>query len=105
MIKVSLGIIEGYEDGSFRPNNDFSRAAFAKLLALSFDMETYTGSESKYYDLGSSNWAYNYVMTADKYLTYFESGGLKYFVPTDAEEREDVAVAMIKAMGLEKVTN
>jgi hypothetical protein len=39
-------------------------------------------------------------MTADKFLTYYNSGGLKYFAPNEAAEREDVAVAMIKAMGL-----
>jgi len=52
---VDLGIIQGYDDGTFRPDVVFSRAAFAKLLALTFELDSYTGSEAKYYDLSTSH--------------------------------------------------
>lgn len=69
---------------------------------MTFQLETYKGSEAAYSDLPTSHWAYNYVMTANEFLTSYETGGAKYFIPDDAAEREDVAVAMIKAMGLDK---
>ena len=96
---VKKGIISGYADNTFRPNDGFSRSAFAKLLALSFDLANYTGNELPYSDLPSSHWAYNYIMSAEKYLTAFEkSNGAKMFLPNEIAVREDVAVAMVKAM-------
>ena len=96
---VEQEIISGYSDGTFRPNDGFSRSAFAKLLALSFDLPEYTGNELPYSDLPSSHWAYNYIMSAKKYLTAFEkSDGTQVFLPNDIAVREDVAVAMVKAM-------
>ena len=99
---VSLGIITGYPDNTFRPDDPFSRAAFAKLLALSFDLPSYSGSEVIYSDIPATHWAYGYVMSANNYLTAYEkSDGSKVFLPNNDALREDVAVAMVKAMGLD----
>jgi hypothetical protein len=96
---VEKGIISGYSDGTFRPNDGFSRSAFAKLLALSFDLPEYSGNALPYSDLPSSHWAYNYIMSAKEYLTAFEkSDGTQVFLPNEIAVREDVAVAMVKAM-------
>ena len=101
---VNKGIIVGYEDGSFRPNASFSRAAFAKLLTLSFELNDYTGASVKYNDLPSNHWAYSYTMAAQDYLTFYQSDGINYFMPDKDAEREDVAVAVIKAMHIDKAT-
>lgn len=36
----ALGIINGYEDRTYRPNNDLSREAFIKLLVMASQLET-----------------------------------------------------------------
>ncbi len=101
-IMVDLGIISGYPDGTFGPNDTFCRAAFAKLLALSFELEPYTGNEVPYTDLPSTHWAYGHVMSAQQFLTYFQkSDGSKVYLPNDKAVREDVAVAMLKVIGLD----
>lgn len=99
---VDLDIISGYPDNTFRPNGTFNRAAFAKLLTLSFDVPIYSGSESIYSDLSSDHWAYSYVMSSNAYLTAYEkSDGTKVYAPDGDAVREDVAVAMVKAMALD----
>lgn len=99
---VSQKIIEGYPDNTFRPEEPFSRAAFAKLLSLSFDMEDYNGMDTVLMDIPPTHWAYNYVMSAFDYLTIFDFGnGVLYYYPDEPSVREDVAVAMVKAMGLD----
>ena len=99
---VNLDIITGYPDGTFRPDGTFNRAAFAKLLTLSFDVPIYGGSDLIYSDLASSHWAYSYVMSSNAYLTAYEkSDGSKMYLPEGDAVREDVAVAMVKAMGLD----
>jgi hypothetical protein len=99
---VSQKIIEGYPDNTFRPDEPFSRAAFAKLLSLSFDMEDYNEMDTVLKDIPPTHWAYNYVMSAFDYLTIFDFGnGVLYYYPDEPSVREDVAVAMVKAMGLD----
>lgn len=98
---VSNGIINGYPDNTFRPNDPFSRAAFAKLLVLSFDLEIYSGTDTLLADIPPTHWAYSYVMSGADFLTFYDYGnGDKYFYPDNPSEREDVAVAMVLAMGL-----
>ena len=99
---VELGIISGYPDGTFRPNDTFNRAAFAKLLSLSFELPAYTGSQVLYEDLPTNHWAYTYVMGSNAFLTSYEkTDGSKVYAPDNDAVREDVAVAMVKAMGLD----
>lgn len=101
-VMVDLEIISGYPDNTFRPDDVFNRAAFAKLLSLSFDVPAYSGSDLLYEDLMPDHWAYSYVMSSNDYLTAFEkSDGSKVYLPNDQAVREDVAVAMVKAMGLD----
>jgi len=91
----------GYEDGSFRPNAPFNRAAFAKLLTLSFDLSPANEDLNLFEDLPSSHWAYPYVMGGISYLTYYEEGMNLYYYPDAPAVREEVAVAMVLAAGLD----
>lgn len=52
---VSAGIIQGYEDGTFRPNNVITRAEFITILSRLLDMET-TEEKGKFTDI-SEHWA------------------------------------------------
>jgi len=82
---VSEGIVNGYPDNTFKPEDPFSRAAFAKLLVLSFDLTLYTGTENLVFDVLPNHWAYPYVMSASDFLTFFNlSDGNTYFYPDRA---------------------
>ncbi|MBP2025631.1 S-layer homology domain-containing protein [Peptoniphilus stercorisuis] len=64
---ASGGIIDGYTDGSFKPNKEITRAEASKILNGTFGV-TSTGSYTKYFtDVKKSDWFYNDVMNAANY--------------------------------------
>lgn len=58
------GIINGYEDNTFKPNSSITREEFVKIVISAFGYETATDAENTFADLSSANWAYPYIMTA-----------------------------------------
>ncbi len=103
-IMSATGIISGYPDNTFRPNDTFSRAAFAKLLALSAGWDYYEGNDVVYRDVQPFDWYYPYVMIAEQHKAinyYNESDGSKTYRPNEPSEREDVAVALVTLLGLD----
>lgn len=99
---VDNGIVSGYPDGTFKPNEPFSRAAFATLLYKTFELEP-TTSPVDFVDLPSDHWAYTYIQSSLIYLTYFEYESGIYFEPNEYSVREDVAVAMVIAAGVDEI--
>jgi hypothetical protein len=57
------GITSGYPDGTFKPNNQISRAEIATFTVLARGL-TYTGGQTDFSDVPSTHWAYNFVMAA-----------------------------------------
>lgn len=61
-----LGVVNGYEDGSFRPENKINRAEFVKMLMEGF----YVGIDEEYYgrpcfsDLSGDEWYAKYACLA-----------------------------------------
>lgn len=99
---VDNGIVTGYPDGTFRPNDPFSRAAFATLLYKSFNLTPATDIVI-YNDLPETHWAYTYIQGARQFLTYYDMDDGYYFEPTEHSVREDVAVAMVIAAGIDEL--
>ncbi|MCX7715345.1 MAG: S-layer homology domain-containing protein [Clostridia bacterium] len=59
-----LGIINGYEDGSFRPSDTLTRAQFAKIVVCAMDKEDEAianGVSSSFYDVDQYYWAAPYI--------------------------------------------
>ncbi len=58
-----IGIINGYEDGTFKPENNVTRAQFTKMLvkALNIDENASTDFQLSIQDIGPEHWAYLYV--------------------------------------------
>lgn len=99
---VKNDFISGYPDGTFKPNDPFSRAAFGTLLYKAFDLPPAT-EYVPYKDLDPSHWAYDAIQGATNYLTYYEMDDGIYFDPNAPTVREDVAVAMIVTAGIDEV--
>ena len=57
------GIIEGYEDNTFRPNQNITRAEFLKILMRALFGEL-QGAESSFDDVPNSHWACGYIQGA-----------------------------------------
>lgn len=60
-IMSDLKLVEGYPDGTFKPNAPITRAEFA-TIASRFDK--ITGGTVNFKDLSTSHWAYSYIASA-----------------------------------------
>jgi len=101
---VDAGIMQGYSDGSFRPNQQVVRDQFSKMMVNSLNIKLVKPAQPSFVDVAKNNWAYSYVETAKPYLTgYNTSEGLK-FKPAEDAVREDMAVALVLALGYENAS-
>ncbi len=57
------GVINGYDDGSFKPDNSINRAEFLKIVMSSADLET-LAEENCFPDVPSDSWFSEYVCSA-----------------------------------------
>ena len=96
------GILAGYPDGSFAPEKAVTRAEFAKILVLTLELEEKT-EKMEFLDVAEEHWAYKYINTASDYLSAYKNGNQFMYLPNDAAVREDVAVAVVMAAGLQDI--
>ncbi|MBQ7792505.1 MAG: S-layer homology domain-containing protein, partial [Clostridia bacterium] len=87
---VASGVINGYEDGTFRPEANVTRAELAKLVTVQFG----ENGEKAYSDVSATDWFYDYVTAGGN---YFLSEG--EFRPNTQATREEVAYAIYVATG------
>jgi len=104
MALAARGIIAGFEDQTFRPQKAVSRAEFAKMMVLELGFSTDETGATTFIDLPRNHWASPYVESAKYYLTGFRTSAGDYFRPSMAAVREDMAVALVKAMGFDGET-
>lgn len=99
---VDKGVLNGYEDGSFRPDDTVTRAEWAKIMVLAAGLPPVYGFETpdRYFDSHfwdmHDHWANPYVNAAEDYLSAYGDGSFK---PDQAAVREDVTVSMVKLKG------
>lgn len=87
-------IISGYPDGSFKPDNDVSRAEFSKMIALAFGIASGTGEE--FADVNSGDWYYDYV-TALSANSIIQGDGT-YFYPSHSITRQDATLIISRVL-------
>jgi hypothetical protein len=102
---VDLGIINGYPDGYFKPEEQVTRDQFAKMLVLSMDLDTKKDYVRTFDDVSSSHPLAKYITAAKPYLTGYEKNDTLYFHPELQAVREDVTVAVVKSKGLKVLSN
>lgn len=91
---VNKGVLAGYEDGSFRPDDIVTRAEWAKIMVLAAGLPV--SDNSLYFKDMKDHWANRYVNTAKDYLAAYTDGTFK---PDQAAVREDVTVSLVKLKG------
>lgn len=101
MVMASKGILNGYDDNTFRPEVEITRGEFATIMVKAMGLSVNKYANSSFIDMSNDHWAVPYVEVAQNYLTgYQTSSGVK-FKPDDAAVREDMAVAIVIAKSLE----
>lgn len=97
---AALGVVNGYPDGSFKPDGTITRAEFATMLVKAFELSPQSG---KVFADTIGHWASDYIATA-------EANGLvsgydaSTFGPDDLITREQTAVMIVKAAGLTMIS-
>lgn len=92
------GYIQGYEDGTFRPNSTITRA---ELVTIVNDMYGYTlAAETGFFDVHTEDWYCNAVLCAVQagYISGYDD---KSFRPNAAVTREEVCVMMNRILNAE----
>ncbi len=59
---INFGLVNGYTDGTFKPNAKITRAEFVAILSRF--PHTDIGTDKSFADVPRTNWAYNAVQTA-----------------------------------------
>lgn len=71
------GIIAGYSDGSFKPNNKVTRTEFAKMITEAAAYSLSQASTTPFKDVSSSYWGRPYIMTlAEKEILKGKANGI-----------------------------
>ncbi|QJC50533.1 S-layer homology domain-containing protein [Paenibacillus albicereus] len=97
---VQLGVVNGFEDRTFKPQSPVTREQFAQLVTLSFYLDLPENPSQSFADVSPSRWSYPAVESAKEFLTgYYPPSGRAFFNPTGKATREDVAVALVKTLG------
>lgn len=93
---ASEGILSGYGDGTFKPEQNVKREEFVKMLMTAFKL-TNESAESSFADVSPSHWSYEYISCA------YESGIVNGY--TDGRfgageyiTREDMVVIAYKVL-------
>jgi len=116
---VGMGVLTGYPDGSFAPDNNIKRNEFAKLMVTALGLplliaEPPAGWYPDYrpptqqdaiYLLDKTTWYYPYVVSAADYLEFKvipdNWGGYYDFDAETPATRIDITAALVRALGLQ----
>jgi hypothetical protein len=96
---VSLGVVGGYEDGTFRPENGITREEFAKMVVLAAGLEPDAAPELTFADTEEiAEWARGYVSAAVR-AGIIQGVGDNRFAPKDPVTRAQAATMIMRALG------
>ena len=86
------GVILGYDDGTYRPGNNVTRAEFVKMLVLAMNYGV-GNVNCNFKDVFADDWFYEFLCTATQNNLIFGDGNGN-FNPYDLITREDIAVVI-----------
>jgi len=90
------GILNGFDDGTFKPNDPVLREQAAKILATALKLDT-TGTEN-YPDVSPDNWSYKYIVAVTK-AGIFGGDEKGNFNPFANLTRQEAAKIIVQAFG------
>ena len=104
---TEAGVVGGYEDGTFRPDGQLTRAEFVKIVNGVFHYQE-TGEAVTAFDDIDGHWAQGQIEIAQQNgyiggVGYIEGLGNHCFAPDATLTREQVAVILSRILKLENV--
>ena len=95
---VGRGLLQGYPDGAFRPNDPVTRAELATIISKAFDRNK-TRQMATFRDVPTNHWAYPAISDAYE-MGFLGSPNSRNFNPDQNVSRLDVLVALARGLGL-----
>ncbi len=92
------GIITGYPDGSYKPNNTISRAEFASLIVKIFE-PIKTKDITEYQDVKATDWFYD-VLSKAVAMNAIDEASKTTMRPNAAVTRQEAVVILNSILGL-----
>lgn len=101
-LMTKFGILNGYEDGTFRPNNEITRAEFSKVIIETIMTdEKVSGDEAKFIDVKENHWAKDYIYLSRK-LGIVNGMTIDTFAPENNITYEQAVKMIVAALGYDK---
>lgn len=98
---VGMGIINGYVDKTFKPNDNMLRGEFIKLIVTSIGLEPVEAETLTFEDL-DNHWSLSFVEAAIKAEIIKKSDYPEGFNANESITREEIAIIIVRAMGRDK---
>ncbi|MBB5173352.1 S-layer homology domain-containing protein [Texcoconibacillus texcoconensis] len=93
------GIVNGYEDGTFKPDQTITRAELAKLIVEAYDLDVDEDADLDFTDIEEGAWYKQYVAPlVENNITFGKTEAL--FAPADDTTRGEAATFIYRALGL-----
>ena len=91
-----MNVINGYEDGTVRPEESVTREQLVKMIVTALDLKA-SDTNVSFKDVPSGHWSEGYIINAasNGIVSGYEDGGFK---PQDKVTREDMAVIIKRAL-------
>lgn len=103
VVKASdCGLVQGLEDGTFRPEETLNRASFVTILQRMFGWEMVTPTVPSFTDVPADAWYYAAVETARAHGVLDADTA---FHPMGYITRSDMAVMLVRALGYEALAD
>ncbi len=101
------GVIGGYGNGTFGPNDKMSRAQLAKVIVGAFDLDTSAAAsyDTGFTDLPTGDLALFVKAAAQLGIMTGYADGTNRFGSNDPVERQDLAVVLHRVLGLTEMTD
>ena len=98
---ASKDYIKGYEDNTFLPGNNISRAEFAAVLVRALGFEAVKPAAASFKDVNSGSWYYSYIETvcSKDLMKGYADGSFK---PNENITRQEIAAVLVRALGKDK---
>ncbi len=95
----ALGVVDGFTDGTYKPEQIVTRAQMAKLIVAALGVSEYaTAKNSSYTDMAAAQWAIPVVEYATN-LGIINGVGNGKFAPNKPVTYEQVATMLCRALG------
>lgn len=101
---VENGVVNGYPDGTFRPESQVTRAEFLKMVLAAFEIEPIASGEQVPFDDTAGHWASGYVNAAIREGIVKADDYGNEFSPDRAITRYEMAVQLVRVLNQEDDT-